>query len=254
MTVVTEITAPIARIQLNSPNTLNALNLAMGKSIQTTLASIEDNPEIKVVIIESLVEKAFATGIDLKEFHQNNTPKHRKEFLDTWASISRFSKPLIMSLHGYVFGGGLELALMGDILVGADNTLFSQPELSVGTIPGMGATQRLPRRIGISRATDMVLTCRRIDALTAFHWGLISQIVPLDKLNQTITAIALKIAEKSLPMLRSAKVALRKSEEEGLTVGLHHERHLFLDTFRLADQSEGFQAFLEKRLPSFKDR
>lgn len=253
MTVIAQLDPPLARIQLNAPHTLNALNLSMGKIIQSALLDIEANPAIKVVILESIVEKAFSVGIDLKEFYMQNTPQYREEFLETWSSITAFSKPIVVSLHGYVFGGGLELALMGDVLITADSTIFGQPELSVGTIPGLGATQRLSNRIGIFRANDMVFTGRRIDAQTALNWGLVSQLVPRDQLNQVTLDTANIIAAKSLPVLIKAKMALRKSEECTLSEGLKNERALFLSTFELFDQQEGFQAFLQKRPPFFKN-
>jgi enoyl-CoA hydratase len=253
MTIITHISPPIARIQLNAPATLNALNLHMGKTIQHALVEIESNPSIKVVVIESLVEKAFSVGIDLKEFTENNTPKYRRDFLDIWNSITAFSKPLIMSIHGYAMGGGLEFALMGDILISADSAVFAQPELSVGTIPGLGATQRLPRRIGMYRANDMILTGRRIDAETALNWGLVSRVVPQARLQQTVTDTANLIAAKSLPTLIKAKTALRLADEHSLHQGLSLERDLFLSTFDLNDQQEGFQAFVQKRPPVFKD-
>lgn len=196
MIIITHVQDAIGRIQLNSPTTLNALNLEMGKQISTILHTWESNPHIKVVIIESLVEKAFSVGIDIKEFATNNTTHYRRNFLDIWTSITTFSKPIIMSINGYAFGGGLELALMGDILIASDSAVFAQPELSVGTIPGMGATQRLPRRIGRYRANDMILTGRRIDAHTACSWGLVSQVVPQDRLHQTVTDTANRIAAK----------------------------------------------------------
>jgi len=254
MTVITQYEPPIARIQLKAPNTLNALNLSMGKIIQAALLDIEANSAIKVVILESVVEKAFSVGIDLKEFYTQNTPEYRAEFLETWSSIAKFPKPIVVSLHGYVFGGGLEIALIGDVLIAADNTIFSQPELSVGTIPGLGATQRLSSRIGMLRANDMIFTARRIDAQTALNWGLVSQVVPMDQLNQVTTDTANIIAAKSLPTLIKAKMALRKSEECILAEGLKDERRLFLSTFDLVDQKEGFQAFLQKRPPLFKDK
>jgi enoyl-CoA hydratase len=254
MTVIVQIDPPIARIQLNAPNTLNALNLAMGKIIQTALSDIATNHKIKVVIFESLVEKAFSAGIDLKEFSTHNTPQYRQKFLDVWNSVATFSKPILVSLHGYAFGGGLELALMGDILIAADNTVLSQPELNVGTIPGIGATQRLTRRIGMYRSNDMILTGRKIDAVTALNWGLVSQVVPLNHLSQTVLDTANIIAAKSLPVLIKAKAAIRQSEEYPLSQGLQYERNLFLSTFDLLDQQEGFQAFLQKRPPTFKDR
>jgi enoyl-CoA hydratase len=254
MPLITLIESSIARVQLNAPQTLNALNLDMATSLTQALDKCEKDSRIKVVIIESLVEKAFSVGIDLKEFSTHNTSEYRREFLETWRNLHAFTKPIIMAINGYAFGGGLELVLMGDILIASETAVFAQPELSVGTIPGMGATQRLPRRIGIAKATDLVLTGRKIDATTALNWGLVSNVVPADQLQQTVTDTANLIASKSLPMLIKAKAALRMAEEAPLHQGLNHEQALFLSTFDLDDQQEGFQAFLQKRPPVFKDR
>jgi enoyl-CoA hydratase/carnithine racemase len=253
MNIKTSIHGKVGRIQLNATHSLNALTLEIGEHIATTLQTWEADPNVKVVIIESLVDKAFSVGIDLKEFTLNNTPEYRKQFLTTWNSISTFSKPLIASLHGYAFGGGLEFALMSDIRIASETTVFSQPELSVGTIPGIGATQRLPRLIGTSKAADMILTGRRIDATTALSWGLVSQVVPNDQLTNATDDIAQLIAAKSLPLLIHAKSALRSASELPLMQGITHEQNLFLSTFELQDQQEGFHAFLQKRPPVFKD-
>lgn len=246
-------TPPIARIQLNAPKTLNALTLDMGKSLKTYLDELENLPNIKVVIIESLVEKAFSVGIDLKEFHENNHAEFRNEFLHVWNSIRRFKKPIIMALNGYVMGGGLELALKGDILISTDTALFSQPELNVGTLPGLGATQYLPRRLGHAYAAHMILGGLRLSAQTAHAMGLISQVVNEKILHATATEIAHHVSTYSLPLLIQAKEALQFTTELPLTQGLQKEQDLFLNTFNLYDQTEGFEAFLNKRSPNFKN-
>lgn len=253
MTVTVQKEPPILRIQLNLPSTLNALTLNTGRMIGNILKEAENNPQIKIIILESLIEKAFSVGIDLNEFYTNDTLEYRHEFLNVWNNVADFPKPIIVSVHGYVFGGGLELALMGDILIAADNTIFSQPELSLGTIPGTGATQRLPRRIGVSRATELILTGRRIDAYTALNWGLVSQVVSSSNLCQVVMDTAHLIAAKPLSALIKAKSALRTAEELPLSSGLSQERSLFLSTFMSEDQKEGFQAFLQKRPPIFRN-
>lgn len=253
MIFITHVQNAIGRIQLNLQSSLNALNLEMGTKISATLHAWNLDPTVKVVVIESLVAKAFSVGIDLKEFTANNDREYRQKFLNVWNSIAIFSKPIIMSINGYALGGGLEFALMGDILIASDSAVFSQPELSVGTIPGIGATQRLPRLIGKIKAADMILTGRRIDALTALNWGIVSQVIPLDHLHQTVTDIATQIATKSLPTLIKAKSALRLADGNSLRQGIVKEQELFLSTFDLYDQQEGFQAFLQKRPPVFKD-
>jgi enoyl-CoA hydratase/carnithine racemase len=253
MIIKNHIQNSIGRIQLNSATSLNALTLEMGEQISTTLQTWDANANLKVVIIESHVQKAFSVGIDLKEFTVNNSPEYRESFLKTWNNIATFSKPIIASINGYAFGGGLELALMADIRIASETAVFSQPELSVGTIPGIGATQRLPRIIGTSKATDMILTGRRIDAHTALQWGLVSDVVPHDHIAQATNDMAKLIAAKSLPLLIHAKSALRLAAELPLTQGITHEQNLFLSTFELWDQQEGFHAFLQKRPPVFKD-
>ena len=253
MEISSHINANVAHIQLNTPHTLNALTLNMGQAIKQLLSDIDHNPDISVIVLESSVGKAFSAGIDLKEFQTNPSQEYRKAFLSAWESVSNVSKPIIVALHGYVLGGGLEVALIGDILIAADNAVFSQPELSVGTIPGMGATQRLSRRIGVTRAYDMILTGRRIDAATAYNWGLVSAVVPFNQLQQTVNTMAQAVATKSLPILIKAKSALKRSESLLLPEGLACEKELFLQTFSLADQQEGFCAFIEKRPPIFKN-
>lgn len=243
----------VACIRLNSPTTLNALTLEMGEHISVLLQQWDSNAAVKVVVFESLVEKAFSVGIDLKEFTTQNLPEYREKFLKTWNSIAAFSKPIIASINGYAFGGGFELALMADIRIASKTAVFSQPELSVGTIPGIGASQRLPRIIGTSKATDMILTGRRIDAHTALLWGLVSNVVPHDHLSKATAEVAQLITSKSLPVLIHAKSALRSAAELPLSQGITHEQNLFLSTFELHDQQEGFHAFLEKRPPVFKD-
>lgn len=251
MIVTTRIQDSIGRIQLNSPTSLNALTLEMGEQISTTLQKWDLDSVIKVVIIESSVEKAFSVGIDLKEFTINNTQLYRETFLRTWNSIATFLKPVLISINGYAFGGGLELSLLGDIRIASESAVFSQPELGVGTIPGIGATQRLPRLIVIARATDMILSGRRIDAQTALSWGLVSQVVPHNHLTQSVNDMAQLITAKSLPLLIKAKSALRSAAELSLIQGILHEQSLFLSTFELHDQQEGFQAFLQKCPPVF---
>ncbi len=249
-----QLNSSIARIQLNSPKTLNALTLSMGQHVQTLLHQYQNDPQTHAVILESQVPKSFSVGIDLHEFQSNPTPSYRQNFLDTWSSVANFTKPIIVKLHGYVFGGGLELALMGDILITDDTATFGQPELTVGTIPGLGATQRLVRSIGEYRTNDIILTGRRIDANTALEWGLVSQCVSSTLIDTTVTTIANTLATRSLPILIAAKAAIKSAHEHALSSGLQTERQHFLNTFTLIDQHEGFQAFIDKRSPSFKNQ
>lgn len=254
MTLLLTLTPPIARIQLSAPKTLNALTLEMGQHLQQHLQTIEKNSDIKVVIIESLVPKAFSVGIDLKEFHTHNSSSFRSEFLSAWNSINSFSKPIIVAINGYAMGGGLELALKGDILISSTDATFTQPELKVGTIPGLGATQHLPRKIGYTKAAHMVLTGESISAQKAYEFGLVSQIIQPSKLHSTATQIAQTMCAYSTPLLLAAKAQLKNAYETSLTNGLAREQEAFLNTFKLNDQTEGFEAFLNKRTPNFKNK
>lgn len=254
MILTLDYTPPIARIQLNAPETLNALTLHMGKSFQQALADIENNNEIKVVIINSLVQKAFSVGIDLKEFHTHNSNSFRVEFLNAWNSINSFKKPIIAAINGYAMGGGLELALKADIIIASDDTTFAQPELKVGTIPGLGATQYLPRKLSYTNAAHMILTGESFNAEKAQQLGLISQVTLPKDLHATATKIAKQLCKQSLPLLIAAKAQIKKSFEVALSVGLESEKESFLNTFTLEDQTEGFEAFLNKREPHFQNK
>jgi enoyl-CoA hydratase len=241
----------ISVIRFQSSTSLNALTLKHGLLIQEYLSNLPKT--IKALVMLSDVEKAFSAGIDLKEFQANPTEEYREQFLAAWTSLTACEVPIIAGIGGYAFGGGLEVALMADILIASEQAIFAQPELTVGTIPGLGATQRLVKRVGYYRAADLIFSSRRIDAKTALDWGLVSRVVGPDNLEKEAFVIAETIATRSLPSLKLAKNAIKNAEESFLSEGLLFEKQCFLKTFETKDQKEGFSAFSDKRPPFFKD-
>jgi enoyl-CoA hydratase len=171
-----------------------------------------------------------------------------------WEHIRRIRKPVIAAVAGYALGGGCELAMMCDIVIAADSAKFGQPEINLGVLPGAGGTQRLPRAVGKAKAMDLCLTARMMDAAEAERAGLVSRVVPADKLDAEATAVAEKIAAMSLPSVMMVKEAINRAYESTLSEGVHFERRLFHAAFALEDQKEGMTAFMEKRKPAFKHR
>ena len=213
------------------------------------------DPAIAAIILTGN-EKAFAAGADIKEMQP-------KGFIDMFNSdftaiggdrVARCRKPTIAAVAGYALGGGCELAMMCDIILAADNAKFGQPEITLGTIPGIGGTQRLTRAIGKSKAMDLCLTGRMMDAAEAERSGLVSRIIPADKLMEEALAAAEKIASMSRPAAAMAKEAVNRAFETPLSEGMNVERNLFHSTFALEDRSEGMAAFIEKRKPVNKNR
>ena len=177
----------------------------------------------------------------------------KQDFIEPWETISKFRKPIIASVAGYALGGGCEIAMMCDIIVAADNAKFGQPEINLGTIPAAGGTQRLVKSVGKSKAMELVLSGKTISATEALNYGLVSKVVSIEDLERETTNLAENIASKSLPVLILAKEAILRSFESTLSEGMINERRLFQSTFELEDRKEGMEAFLEKRLPKFKN-
>jgi enoyl-CoA hydratase len=171
-----------------------------------------------------------------------------------WEHLRRIRKPVIAAVSGYALGGGDELALMCDIVIAADNAKFGQPEINLGVMPGAGGTQRLPRAVGKAKAMDMCLTARTMDAQEAERAGLVSRVVPADKLQEEALAVAQKIASYSLPVAMMIKESINRAYETPLSEGVLFERRVFHSQFALEDQKEGMAAFVEKRKPTFKNR
>lgn len=241
-------------ITLNRPNALNALNGALIEELNEALDRFEADPEVGAMVLTGS-QKAFAAGADIKEMQPKNyMDVYFEDFISKWERISRCRKPIVAAVSGYALGGGCELAMMCDIILAAENAKFGQPEINLGTFPGSGGTQRLPRAVGKAKAMDMVLTARMMDAAEAERVGLVSRVYPVDELLEQALKTAEKIAEKSLPAVMMAKEAVNRAFETSLAEGVRFERRLFHSTFALEDQKEGMAAFAEKREPQFKDR
>jgi enoyl-CoA hydratase len=201
-------------------------------------------------------DKAFAAGADIKEMQSKTYMDVYKEDFITrnWERVARCRKPVIAAVAGYALGGGCELAMMCDFILAAENAKFGQPEINLGTIPGAGGTQRLTRFVGKSKAMEMCLTARMMDAEEAERSGLVSRIVPKDQLLDEAVKVATKIAELSRPAVMIAKESVNRAYETTLSEGVRFERRIFHSTFSMTDQKEGMQAFIDKRKPQFKNK
>jgi len=244
----------VGLITLNRPDALNALNAAVLVELGEALHSLDKDDDIGTVVITGS-EKAFAAGADIKEMAEQDFASVLKE--DKFAAINAvfaaMHKPIIAAVSGYALGGGCELAMACDFIIAAENAKFGQPEIKLGVIPGMGGSQRLTRIIGKSKAMDMMLTGRMMDAEEAERAGLVSRIVKTEDLLDSVMEIATSIAELSTPSVALAKEATNRALETTLTEGLLFERRLFHSLFATADQKEGMNAFIEKRQPQFKN-
>jgi enoyl-CoA hydratase len=242
-------------IRLNRPKALNALSPALTKELGAALDLLENDDNVAVVVLTG-DEKAFAAGADIKYMKDlSYMDVYKADFItDTWERITSFRKPTIAAVAGYALGGGCELAMMCDFILAAESAKFGQPEINLGTIPGAGGTQRLTRFVGKSKAMEMVLTGRMIDATEAERCGLVSRVVASDKLIEEALAAAQKIAALSMPIVMMAKDSVNRAYEVSLAEGIHFERRLFHSTFGTEDQKEGMNAFAEKRKPTFKNK
>lgn len=242
-------------LQLNRPKMLNALSFGVFKEIGQAIDEFEADAAIGAIIVTGS-EKAFAAGADIKEMQPKGyIDMFNADFIAIGGDrVATCRKPTIAAVSGFALGGGCELAMMCDIIIASDTAKFGQPEITLGTIPGLGGTQRLTRAIGKSKAMDLCLTGRMMDAAEAERSGLVSRIVPVDKLMDEAIAMAEKIASMSRPAAAAAKEAVNRSLETTLAEGLNAERNLFHGTFALEDRSEGMAAFIAKRPPVFKGR
>jgi enoyl-CoA hydratase/carnithine racemase len=238
-------------IQLNRPKALNALCDDLMKQLSNALKGFENDPDVGAIVITGS-EKAFAAGADIKEMQPLTYAGNlQSNFLSHWTDVSKCRKPIIAAVSGYALGGGCELAMMCDIIYASETAKFGQPEITLGTIPGAGGTQRLTRAIGKSKAMELCLTGYQIDAKEAEKSGLISKVFPQAELVPAAIKLAEKIASFSQPIVTLCKEAVNQSFESTLTEGNHFERRLFHSTFATNDQKEGMKAFAEKRPPQF---
>lgn len=245
----------VACITLNRPEALNALNNEMMDELTVALKEIEADDTVRAIVLTGS-ERAFAAGADIKEISDKGHLDVYKEGLVTsnWEEVSRCRKPVIAAVSGYALGGGCELAMMCDFIIAADNAKFGQPELSIGVIPGAGGTQRLTKLIGKSKAMDLILTGRMMDAEEAERSGLVSRVVKTDELLKEAKIAAQKIAALSLPTVMMAKECVNEAYESTLDAGLRFERRVFHSLFGTNDQKEGMAAFVEKRKAEFKHK
>ena len=242
-------------VTLNRPKQLNALNDQLMNELGAALKAFDADEGIGCMIVTGS-EKAFAAGADIGAMAKYTfADVYKGDYITrNWESIRSVRKPVIAAVSGFALGGGCELAMMCDFIIAADNAKFGQPEITLGTIPGAGGTQRLPRFVGKSKAMDMVLTGRMMDAGEAERCGLVSRVVPLAQLMDDAVATAEKIAGMSLPATMVAKEAVNRAFETTLTEGVRFERRTFHATFAFDDRAEGMTAFADKRKPGWKHR
>lgn len=253
-TIITEKRGKVGLITLNRPNALNALNSQVLAELLAATKAFDSDESVGAMVITGS-EKAFAAGADIKEMQNKSyVDAFLQDFFAGWEEFTRTRKPIIAAVAGYALGGGCELAMMCDFIIAADNARFGQPEITLGVMPGMGGSQRLTRFVGKSKAMDMVLTGRMMDAAEAECSGLVSRVVPVEELVNEAVKAAGKIAEFSLPAVIMAKEAVNRSYEVTLGEGLRFERRLFHSMFALEDQKEGMAAFVEKRKAQFRNK
>ncbi|MBK6323714.1 enoyl-CoA hydratase [Candidatus Aalborgicola defluviihabitans] len=244
----------VAIITLNRPKALNALNDQMMDELGHALKGFDADPAIGCMVVTGS-EKAFAAGADITAMAKLTFAEtYKTDFITrNWETIRTIRKPVIAAVSGFALGGGCELAMMCDFIIAADNAKFGQPEIKLGIIPGAGGTQRLPRAIGKSKAMDLALTSRMMDAAEAERAGLVSRVVPLDKLMDEALGAALQICSFSQIATVAAKESVNRSFEGTLADGIMFERRMFHSMFATQDQKEGMDAFLSKRQPTFKN-
>ncbi|MDX3905731.1 MAG: enoyl-CoA hydratase [Pigmentiphaga sp.] len=245
----------VGLLTLNRPKALNALNDALMDELGAALLAFDKDPEVGAMVITGN-EKAFAAGADIAAMKDwSYMDVYGSDYITrNWETLRRIRKPVIAAVAGYALGGGCELAMMCDMLVAADTARFGQPEIKLGIIPGSGGTQRLPRAVGKAKAMDLVLTGRMMDAAEAERAGLVSRVVPADRLLEEAIEMATVIASMSLPSVMMAKEAVNRAYETPLSEGMLFERRLFHSLFGTHDQKEGMEAFLAKRTPAFRNK
>lgn len=252
--IVVETRGKVGLIRLNRPKALNALNDALMDELGHALNGYDTDDNIGCIVITGS-EKAFAAGADIGAMAKYTfMDVYKGEYITrNWEQIRKIRKPVIAAVAGYALGGGCELAMMCDLIIAAETAKFGQPEIKLGTMPGAGGTQRLPRAVSKSKAMDMCLTARMMDAAEAERAGLVSRVVPADRLlDETMEAAGI-IADMSLPVAMMIKESVNRAYETTLNEGVQYERRLFHSTFATSDQKEGMQAFMEKRAPHFRN-
>ena len=253
-TIQTETHGKVGLIKLDRPKALNALNFTLMREVVAASEAFDANEAIGAIVITGST-RAFAAGADIKDMQAYTyADAYLQDLWAGWDGMKKVRKPIIAAVSGYALGGGCELAMMCDIIYASDTARFGQPEITLGTIPGMGGTQRLTRAIGKAKAMDLCLTGRMMDAIEAERAGLVARIVPEAELVDATLAAAAKIADLSQPAVLMVKEAINQAFEVPLEDGLRFEKRLFHSTFAFEDQKEGMAAFIEKRAATFHNR
>lgn len=252
--ILVDVRGKVGHIQLNRPKALNALNDKLMDELGDALLKFDKDDQIGCIVISGN-DKAFAAGADIGAMAGYSfMDVFKGEYITrNWEQIRRVRKPVIAAVAGYALGGGCELAMMCDFIIAADTAKFGQPEIKLGTMPGAGGTQRLPRAVSKAKAMDLCLTARMMDAAEAERAGLASRVVPADKLMDEAFSAASTIAAMSLPIAMMVKESINRAYETTLSEGVQYERRLFHSTFATADQKEGMKAFMEKRAANFNN-
>jgi len=250
-TIKTDVSDGVGIITLNRPDALNALSVQLMTDVVAALTDLETNEQIGCILLTGS-DKAFAAGADIKEMvDQQYLLALSEQFLGGWDRIAQCRKPTVAAVAGYALGGGCEIAMMCDFILAADNAQFGQPEIKIGTMPGLGGTQRLTQAVGKAKAMEMCLTGRMMGANEAEQAGLVSRVLPLDDLLPEATRVAMLIAAQSKPAASLIKECINAGQNVPLEQGIKLERRAFYSLFGTRNQQEGMQAFVEKRKPDF---
>jgi enoyl-CoA hydratase len=252
--IIVETKGRVGIIRFNRPQSLNALNKALIDELTRAVEAFDADDKIGCLLLTGN-DKAFAAGADIKEMADKPfIEAYLGDFVSNWDAVANARKPVVSAVAGFALGGGCELAMQSDIVIAADTAKFGQPEIKIGVIPGIGGTQRLVRAIGKAKAMEMILTGRMMDAAEAERSGLVTRVVPADKLMDEAMKVADTIANMSLPSVLAAKEAINAAFESSLAEGIRFERRIFHSLFATEDQKEGMKAFVEKRPPKWKNK
>lgn len=250
--IIVERQGRVVIVTLNRPAARNALNSEIMRAMAEELSSLDRDPGVGCFVLRGS-DKAFAAGADIKEMADKSfSEMYNDDFFAAWDRFAAFRTPKIAAVSGYALGGGCELAMMCDIIFAADTAMFGQPEIKLGVIPGMGGSQRLTKLVGKSKAMDLILTGRMMDAAEAERCGLVARVIPAEKLMEEVLQAAETIAGYGKMATTAAREAVERALEVSLREGILFERRLFHSLFATADQKEGMAAFVEKRSPQFK--
>lgn len=253
-TIQTSVEGAVATITIDRPKALNALNSQVLEEVVAAAEGFDADENIGAIVLTGS-EKAFAAGADIKEMQTKSYPGIRMErMFEDWERLAKLETPLITAVSGYALGGGCEVAMLGDILLASESAKFGQPEITLGIIPGMGGTQRLTRAVGKYKAMDLILTGRTMDAEEAERSGLVSRVLPVEGFQEEVAKVAQKVAGMSQVATAAATKMVDAAYETTLTQGVATERDTFWALFATEDQSEGMDAFVNKRKPEWKNR